>query len=148
MLALARTPTPPFPYAGSAALYDGYDVVIHQRIGDDRALIHGAGITARVAVADLAPAATAGAFDLWRDARLNIVAAAAAITPEDDLYADFVVWLETTDYDANRYVGRAAFAHALAAAGYGSAPVRRPGLVTGRTVLSRCWTACLIGDVA
>ena len=148
MLALSKIPTPPFPYAGASALYDGNEVTIHQRIGNDCALIHGTGITARVPLADLAPAATAGAFDLWHDAHVARSVAVLAPTPEADLYADFVVWLEATDYEANRYASRGAFADALADAGYVPTPIAATGFVRGRNPVEMAWNVVLSGEAA
>jgi hypothetical protein len=148
MLALAGNLTPPFPFAGSFAMYDGQEVTIHQRIGTDRALIHGPGITSRVDIADLSPAATAGAFHQWRDARLVAEPLDGAATPAEHLYADFVVWLETTDFEANRYACRKAFDAALKGAGYTSAKVPVRGFVPGsRPYVATTWNAVLIEEL-
>lgn len=83
----------PFPFPGSAALYQGQVVRIHQHNHDKTALVFSTQTSLRAQLSDLSPLPECSPFERWCAERIVTTKGPAAQTPIRDAHNDHIAWL-------------------------------------------------------
>lgn len=138
--------TADFPLPGSAAIFRGKTVRIHQWNRDGTALVFGAKETHRCSVAELAPVPDGSAFQRWHRERIYTGTRGGApagllqeLTPVGRVHADYLAWCKANRIDRTPEHSANGFFKAMMLEGYAPAQylVRLPGEL--RAYWRNCW---------
>lgn len=91
--------TAQFPYPGSIGMLDGQPVRIHQRIGADRVLVFGDGITRNAELSELSPPPESSLFRQWLDACVVEVKDYDCFTPAAEAADHYRAWLKAGGHE-------------------------------------------------